>query len=280
MRLAYFPDQVAFNGRSILGAFLESAKSRGISVVENTTHADAAVIWSVLWNGRLLKNQAVFNHFRKQGKPVFILEVGALRRGHTWKVSLNNTVADGIYGQMENLDITRPERIGIGLSPIRHCRKEEILVACQHSKSHQWTNQPPTAVWLNDIVKNIRKYTQRPIIVRPHPRNPFFLKIEGTTVESPKKIPGSHHEYDLNYDYHCIINHNSGPSTMAPIQGSPIVCDSSSLASPMSGSIENIETIGLPDRHDWFLKICHTEWTEDEIRSGIPLNRLFRYIDY
>ena len=53
-----------------------------------------------------------------------------------------------------------------------------------------------------------------------------------------------------------------------------MICDESSLAGKLSGSIENIENISLPDREDWFLKLTHTEWTIDEIRTGLPIQRI------
>jgi hypothetical protein len=71
-----------------------------------------------------------------------------------------------------------------------------------------------------------------------------------------------------------VVNYNSGPAVQAAIQGVPIICDSSSLAGELSSNLENIETPILPDRTEWFLKLCHTEWTVDEISQGIPLQRL------
>ena len=60
----------------------------------------------------------------------------------------------------------------------------------------------------------------------------------------------------------------------AAIQGVPVLCDSSSLASTVSASWETLDNPQLPDREEWFLKLCHTEWTVNEITQGIPLQRL------
>jgi hypothetical protein len=76
-----------------------------------------------------------------------------------------------------------------------------------------------------------------------------------------------------------VINHNSGPCIQAAIQGIPVICDSSSLAGILSGKMEKIEEISLPDRDEWFLKLCHTEWTVEEIASGIPIKRLEKYFN-
>jgi hypothetical protein len=75
-----------------------------------------------------------------------------------------------------------------------------------------------------------------------------------------------------------VINHNSGPAVQAAIYGTPIICDKTSLAGEISGKFEDIENIKLPDREDWFLRLCHTEWTIEEIAKGIPQSRLFAKI--
>jgi hypothetical protein len=77
-----------------------------------------------------------------------------------------------------------------------------------------------------------------------------------------------------------VINHNSGPAVQAAINGTPTICDPSSLAFPMSEKWENLENPQLPNREDWFLKLCHTEWTVDEIAQGIPINRLAKDIEH
>jgi hypothetical protein len=279
MKIAYFPNQIALNGAETLRAFLTSAKKFNFQPVENTLDADVAVIWSVLWNGRLLKNQEIYNYYRGQGKPVFILEVGALKRGYTWKVALNDITRNGIYANTHNLDSSRLGKIPVKLEPIKESRRNEILIACQHQKSHQWLGQPPIDQWLSNKIFEIRKYTDRPIVIRPHPRSQFSFKIPDVTIILPKKLPNTHEEYDIDYNYHCVINHNSGPSLISAIKGAPVICDTSSLAWPISGSIENIENISLPDRSEWFLSICHTEWTNDEILQGLPLSRLMPFLN-
>jgi hypothetical protein len=75
-----------------------------------------------------------------------------------------------------------------------------------------------------------------------------------------------------------VVNHNSGPAVQAAIHGTPIICDSSSLAGEITGKFEDIETVELPDREDWFLQLCHTEWTVNEIAQGIPMKRLIPLI--
>ena len=71
-------------------AFLQGARRHGWTVRANDHTADAAVIWSVLWAGRMRRNQQVYELFRSQDRPVFVIDVGSLVRNVTWKVALNH----------------------------------------------------------------------------------------------------------------------------------------------------------------------------------------------
>jgi hypothetical protein len=219
-------------------------------------------------------NQQIYNKCRDNGTPIIILEVGSLVRGTTWRVSVNHINGLGIFGNTADLDNDRPGKLGMQLAPNQEKRRGDILIATQHSHSLQWEGMPSMKQWAEETINKVQQHTNRRIVVRQHPRSPFPLKVRNIITEIPKKINGSYDDFDIFYGYHCIINHNSGPAVQAAINGIPIICDSSSLAGSLSGTIENIDNIVLPDREEWFLKLCHTEWTVAEIAQGIPLARL------
>ena len=271
MNLKIYREYGALNSVPVFDAFEKGAISCGFKIVD--TNEDISVIWSVLWQGRMAKNQWVYNKAKELGRPVIIIEVGTLIRGQTWKISVNNINANGIFN-FENLDINRVNRLNVKLQPIKVNPKPEILIALQHQQSLQWQGQPEIEQWTNATIANLKLHTDRSIIVRPHPRNPIKRPITGAQIEIPKKVIGTYDNFDINYNFHCVINHNSGPAVQSVIAGTPVICDQSSLAAEMSGKISDIENIKLPDRDQWFLKLCHTEWTIDEIASGAPLDRL------
>jgi hypothetical protein len=272
MRFKIHKDNGALNSVPIFAALEQGIKNTGFSVVDSGQDVD--VIWSVLWHGRMQRNQLIYNQCRAKGKPVMIIEVGNLVRGSTWRISLDHIHGLGIFGNHENLDKSRPTVLGLNLKPLNQKRNNKILIACQHERSLQWEGQPSMAEWAKRKVAEIRKFTEKDIIIRPHPRSPFTLTIPGVQVEQPKKIPNSYDSFDIDYNYHCVVNHNSGPAVQAAINGVPVICDRSSLAFPVSDRIENINNPTLPDREEWFLKLCHTEWTVDEISKGLPIQRL------
>ena len=276
MRFKLYRQHGALNSRPIFDAFAQGVQSLGHSVVDD--HEDVAVIWSVLWAGRMSPNREIYFQCRDSGKPVIIIEVGNLRRNRTWRISLNHINNLGEFANDSDLDVDRPKKLGIDLRDRRSDQRSGILIAGQHSHSLQWEGMPPMKTWVEHTVKQIQARSQRKIIVRPHPRSLFDIDLPGVTVERPRLISGSYDDFDIFYNYHCVINHNSGPAVQAAIHGVPVLCDSTSLASDLSITWDQIETPMMPDRHQWFLSLCHTEWTVDEIGRGIPLARLISKI--
>jgi hypothetical protein len=275
MYISYFPNQTAQLSQPIWQSFLDSCKKFNIAPIENSMTADCALIWSVLWQGRMQKNQLVYEHYRKQGKPVFIIEVGALDRGRTWKVALNNITKYGEYVNDENLDLDRARKLGINLVTRKIDSQAPILIAAQHENSLQWTSTLTVREWIKSQIEKIRQYTDRPIVVRPHPR--FFIGNfiqKNVFMSTPTKIANTYDKYDLNFDYSVVINYNSGVAVQAALNGTSVLTDHSSLAHEVSLGLDQINEPILPDRTEWFEKIVHTEWTVEEIASGLPLERL------
>ena len=90
MRIEVHTQHGPLNSKPIFEAFIKSLKNAGEEVhVDKDANADVAVIWSVLWRGRMQGYQQIWNKFRSAGKPVIVLEVGGLRRNKTFKVGIN-----------------------------------------------------------------------------------------------------------------------------------------------------------------------------------------------
>jgi hypothetical protein len=280
MYIAYFPNQTAQKSEPIWQSFLDSCKKFNITPVENSTTADCALIWSVLWQGRMALNKQVYENYRKQGKPVFILEVGALDRGRTWKVAANNITKNGIYANDSDLDDNRSKKLGIELGFQKINQDLPILIATQHEFSLQWAMPCSVREWTITQIKNIQKFTKKKIIVRPHPRFDIgdFTKY-GAGMSTPIKILNTYDKYDLNFDYSAIINFNSGVAVQAAINGIPIITDTSSLAHDVSMPIEECDDAYIPNREQWLKKLVHTEWTQEEIAEGLPLKRILRKLN-
>jgi hypothetical protein len=215
-------------------------------------------------------NQGVWDAFRNSNRPVIVVEVGMLRRGSTWKLGLNGTGNDAYYGK--KLIPGRAAQLRLEAKPWTNAGYN-IVIAAQRSDSQQWAGQPPTTAWLTETANTIRKYTDRPIVIRPHPRQ-RISDIPGCVIEMPRPIQGTYDSFD--YD-RClstawaVVNHNSSPAVAAGIEGIPVfVTDPErSQARDIAGSgLNRIEKPHTPDRLAWIHRISQFHWSHDELRSG------------
>ena len=271
MQISYFPKSCALNSGPVVEAFLHSCRSAGIDVTANSMDADAAVIWSQLWAGRMRPNQQVWQHYRQTNRPVIVLEVGTLKRNHTWRVMLN-----GLHQPLKyHNNSDRASQFNISVKPWQH-HDGSILVVLQRSDSNLWHNMPDVQQWVSQTVSTIRQYTDRPIVVRPHPRQ--TVNLAGVEIQTPKMIVDTYDDFDLNdglTNAYAVINHNSTGAVQSVLHGTPTIVSSSSIAAPMAVTdLSQINQLVRPDRTQWINDLAWSEWTVEEIAQGIPLQLL------
>ena len=271
--IAYYPLQRALNGGTPMNAMLVALRKAGIEPQERSQNSDAVLLWSSLWSGRMAANEPVYKHYRSQGKPAIIIDIGALRRGTTWKVAVNNINATGHYGHLDNLDWDRPRKMNLTLGTPT-TTKSHIVIAAQHTQSEQLAGVDLTT-WIHAQIQLIKHHTDRPIHIRPHPRCSLKTSsFAGVKVESPNRVSNTYDSFDLGLDCHAIVNYNSGPGIQAAIAGVRPVVDISSLAHPVGVGIADIEKPYVTDRDLWLTQISHTEYTVAELEQGLWLKRI------
>ena len=282
-KVKVFEEFGALNSPSVFEAFKAGVIANGDELVNDYDSADVIVIWSVLFAGRMAGNKEYYDRAKKDGKPVVVLEIGNLRRGESWRVGLNGINRTANFGTGE-IDPNRKELFGIELKPWNLTDGGYITICTQRGDSLQWEGKESISDWVQKQIETVRKYSNRAIVIRPHPRQQesfteMFAQLQFKGIEVFFDVPQTtgkdkvNFEDVLNYSY-AIINHSAGPGVQAAIQGTPVVVSEESLAFEVGINIEDIENPNLPDREKWFDELVHTEWFESEIESGIPWNRL------
>jgi hypothetical protein len=122
--------------------------------------------------------------------------------------------------------------------------------------------------WALDTVRQIRLATARPILVRPHPRNPIDPRLfkgiphlqfsQGTTLQQ-----------DIQNSWASVF-FNSSSCVAALLAGVPVFasdadCVGYAVANKDIGLIENP---AMPDREQWLYDLSAAHWTDVESRSG------------
>ena len=278
MKFGLFKSNGALNSTVIFYYVADGLQQLGHTVTYDTVEdVDVPVIWSLLWHGRMQGNQTIYQSYRSRGKNVLVLEVGGIQRNVTWKVALNGINRAADFGSGE-IDPDRPHKLKLKLKPWR-TDGSHILICAQHNKSEQWRDMPTLERWLHNTIMEIRKHSQRPIVIRPHPRCPVgnnFKMFGDVSIQNPVQIDGTYDDFNLDF-HNCwaVVSWSSNPGPQAVIAGIPAFVGADSLAYDVANlDLANIETPFMPDRENWLVNYAHTEWTVDEIRSGTPFKRL------
>jgi hypothetical protein len=277
MKFSLWTNHGALNSKPVFDAFAHGAKSLGYDVVWNDPNSDVDVIWSVLWSGRMAANKTIWERNLAQSKPTVVLEVGGIKRGTTWKVGLNGINRDAYFGDMGN-DSSRASLLKLGLTDWTRTG-EFILIAGQHDKSLQWQNMPRMSQWVMQTIETIQKHSKRPILFRPHPRcrlEAIEHQYKNVYRQDPKQLPSTYDDFDMQFkNIWATVSWSSNPGIHSILNGVPAFVGPSSLAFDVANyELANIENPLRPDRQQWLNDYAWTEFTVEEIASGLPLKRL------
>ena len=271
----------SINSKPVFKAFIESLQNAGEEVfINNDNNCDVAVIWSVLWQGRMMGYHKIWNEYQAKKKPIIVLEVGGIKRNQTWKIGINGVNREADFANQE-YDSERWKKFNIALAPWKQTGSN-IIICGQHHHSHQWRNNPPMANWFKNQINEIRKHTDKPIIIRPHPRNAIGrLNIKEWTdvkIGMPVRDFKTYDDTDfqtLLKSAWTVVNYSSNPAMQAVFAGIPVFVSEASLSYDVGNStLSNINNPNMPDRQDWVNKLAYTEWWIDEIKQGTPWKRI------
>lgn len=172
-------------------------------------------------------------------------------------------------------------QIGINLKPYTISGKD-ILICCQRDGGWSMDGQP-LMPWIVKTTQNIKKYTDRRIVIRFHPGDKKILdhKRALARYRLPNVIVS--HTENILQDFataHCVINYNSSPAVAAAIEGIPtIVLDPSrSQAAEVSHyNLSDIENLQQFDREPWIHKMAQMHWTLEELKDGTAWKHLRKW---
>jgi hypothetical protein len=142
--------------------------------------------------------------------------------------------------------------------------------------------------WTISTINKIRQYTDRPIIIRPHPGDKQSKAI--LTPGNPHcRLPFSNN-ITLSTNQSIIddlkncwaaVNYNSSPVVGAAIEGVPIFVadkEKSQCAEIASADLAQIETPVLYERQRWVERLAMFHWNFDELKSGECWSHMRQYI--
>ena len=168
-----------------------------------------------------------------------------------------------------------------------------ILLCTQPKDNWSMTRtQTDPYVWVEDVIQKIKRVTDRPIKLRPHPNHAIKCaedmakKHPDVEVTSVEKGGGPTAEYRFTFleelkDCWCVVTHNSTAAVDAATYGIPVVMTSDLCLAWDIGTndFSKIENPPMPDRTQWLNDLGYASWNIDEVKSGAVWKRFKPHIE-
>lgn len=136
--------------------------------------------------------------------------------------------------------------------------------------------------WCLSTIEEIRKYSNRPIVIRAHPgdrniKRHLKINLPGVSISSNKDI------LDDFKNAWATITYNSSPGVASAIEGIPVFVTDNDPKKSQAFDVCNtdlhmIESPEKPDRLLWIQKICMSHWKFEELRSGKAWKHIRNYL--
>lgn len=275
-------------------AGVNAANDYGVAHTENSIiPADVAVIQGWVHKGSpnsphlLLRKNAAAN---RQNKHTIIIDSNLFNyKDKNHPIQYLRYSMNGVFPTTGNYfwDNPDPQRwqqissdLGIQLKDWR-TTGNHILICTQRNGG--WSMKGLNVnQWLEKTVDEIKKYSNRPIVVRGHPgdkaaKNYLKSKIGRYTVST------NEHILDDFKNAWAVITYNSTPGVAASIEGIPaFVTDpapqTSQAYSVANHNLSNIENPDLKDRQLWIERLSMCHWKLEELSNGSAWQHMRKYI--
>lgn len=142
--------------------------------------------------------------------------------------------------------------------------------------------------WAIQTINTIRKYSDRPIIIRTHPGDKSSKEIlkpghRKCRIPFSNNIRLSNNINLLDDLKNCwaAVNYNSSPVVGAAIEGVPIFVSDpakSQCREIANTDLNQIENPQMPDRQQWVERLSMFHWNFDELRSGECWQHMRKFI--
>ena len=290
MRVAVVEDTANYQQyRDVLRSF---AKGCGGDITNsgNTKRYDCAVIFGSYKKERGRPAHRGKGKIIESGMPYVQLETQLIGRPidtafHTeFRVGVNGFLWDDADWGFEHIHTDRSkkvfERNGYD-ADINWKQDGDYILLCMQKVGDASLRGADVFAWTEQSVNQIRQYTDKDIVIRPHP---LYRKsiLHNTLKERVLAVADVHwQEADVtkpNFrpvaeqlkNAWCTVTYSSGTGIDAVINGVPnVACDTGSMVYDVSSKdIAEIENPYKGDKTEWCNRIAHCQWSVEEFESG------------
>ena len=209
----------------------------------------------------------------QDGKPFRFMDSGYLgnrpydKNPRGWKIWHRIVDNDLQHDQIIKRPADRLERLKLPVRPYRN-KGTRVLVVAPDEKPCVFYGIDQ-AQWLKDTVAEIKRYTDRPIVVRSRAADP----------DSRTRNPGTSFAAQLEDDVFCTVVFNSVAATESIVAGIAcfVTCECNAARPVSNVDLSNLDKPWFPDndlRHEWLCHLAYGQFHNDELENGAALRIL------
>lgn len=283
-----------------LESFAEGVRATGHSVVVEWDHRYTASRLAVMlgWattntGGRnvVLRKQIIADQ-KRLGNHTMCIDASCWKylddRGSYLRYSLDGPFYDRAeYANRNSTDAKWQEisqALHVQLKPVQN-NNGHILIGMQRDGGFAMKALDPMT-WLQDKIQHIRKFSQRPIHIRPHPGKydmqdfAQYLGKNGKRLNTTVIHPEQSRLVDNLQGAHAAVFFNSSASVAAVCEGIPVFVDDSSCVAwtVANHDVAQIETPETFSREQWIWDLAAAHWSDEDARAGRIYQKFLPYL--
>jgi hypothetical protein len=287
--------RIADRGRKVdvLTAFADGVRQCGGRVVLQTSYQvlDCKLAVILGWVGKTIKGphiqlrKDIIERQQQLGRQVMSIDSSCFKFADPNSIFLRYSLGGVFYNKNNYANGNSNSQkwneiqttLGINMQPWR-ANGKHILVCLQRDGGwsmkgidlNQWTIQ---------TVTRLRQLTDRPILIRPHPKFQVNLHSVLSLPNVYQSTSGNTLQADLT-DAWASVFYNSSSSVAAVLAGVPVFADDHDCVAwhVSNHDLINIEAPIMPDRTQWLYDLCACHWTDEESRSGAIYQKFLPFV--
>jgi hypothetical protein len=210
---------------------------------------------SVVW-GVLRGSDRVVEFAKQAGHYFFYVDHAYFERGHGRNYRITRNAYEA--GRIRKCPPDRLAQYGVVPKPWRKgggnilvCPPTDYFMTAH--KCHDW---------LDKTLEELRRHTDRPIVVRQKPQPAQAFELLEQALEKS----------------HALVTHSSNVAIEAVIAGTPVFVSPASAAAPVGlTDLSEIESPVYPDRDAWLAHLAYSQFSLEEIRSSAAWQMLLAW---
>ena len=185
----------------------------------------------------------------------------------------------------KNVDPSRWQQIKKDLDiDLKPWKQNRYILVCLQRNGGWSMGGLDVMEWCNNIVREIKKYSDRPIVIRTHPGDAKRAKEYIKRLSDPSvMISRKPNIIDDLKNAWCTVTYNSSPGVASAIEGVPVFVTDPKPKTSQAYDVANtdlstIESPKMPDRQAWIEKISMCHFNFNDLKKGTAWDIIKDYL--